>query len=109
MSTSATDAQPLRARLVGGAADAWFFDRAASVRVADLVRGTCLGGGLATLSGRSVVIATTSQLTAALALIELDGVARRLLILPPDVDPDHLGALIAAAEIDAVVTDGTVP
>jgi acyl-coenzyme A synthetase/AMP-(fatty) acid ligase len=109
MSTAVTDAQPLRARIAGAAADACFFDRAASVRVADLVRGTCLGGGLATLSGRSVVIATASQLTATLALIELDGVARRLLILPPDVAPDHLGALIAGAEIDAVVTDETVP
>jgi acyl-coenzyme A synthetase/AMP-(fatty) acid ligase len=109
MSTSVTDAQPLRARIAGAAADACFFDRAASVRVADLVRGTCLGGGLANLSGSSVVIATASQLTAALALIELDGVARRLLILPSDVAPDHLGALIAGAEIDAVVTDGAVP
>ena len=44
-------------------------------------------------------------MAAGLALIELDGVARRLLILPPDADPAHLQALFAAAEIDAVVTD----
>jgi acyl-coenzyme A synthetase/AMP-(fatty) acid ligase len=109
MSTAVTDARPLRARIAGAAVDACFFDRGASVRIADLVRGTCLCGRLASLSGRSVLIATASQLTAALALIELDGVARRLLILPPDLDPDHLGALIAGAEIDAVVTDATAP
>jgi acyl-CoA synthetase (AMP-forming)/AMP-acid ligase II len=110
MSTAVTDAQPpLRARLSGAPADACFFDRAARVRIVDLVRGTSLCGELANLSGRSVLIATASQLTAALALIELDGVARRLMVLPPDVDPDHLGALIAGAEIDAIVTDGTAP
>ncbi len=109
MSTALTDAQPLRARLTGATADAVFFDRAARVRVADLVCRTSLCGGRADLGGRAVLLVTASQLTAALALIELDGMVRRLLILPPDVDPDHLGALIAGAEIDAVVTDGTLP
>jgi acyl-CoA synthetase (AMP-forming)/AMP-acid ligase II len=109
MSTALTDAQPLRARIGGAPADAVFFDRTASVRIADLVCGTSLGGRFADLRGRAVLIATADQLTAALALIELDGIARRLLILPPDVDRDHLGPLIGGAEIDAVVTDGTVP
>ena len=44
-------------------------------------------------------------MTAALALIEFDGVARRIVILPPDAETDHLPALISAAEIDAVVLD----
>ncbi len=105
MNTALTEATPLRAHLAGAPADAFLFDRAARVRLADLVGGTALGGRLADLSGRSVLIATASQLTSALALIELDGVARRLTILPPDVDPDHLAALIAGAEIDAVVVD----
>jgi acyl-coenzyme A synthetase/AMP-(fatty) acid ligase len=90
----------------------FFWDRAASVRFTDLAGGTSLigdtglGGGLAALSGRSVLIATASQLTSALALIELDGCARRLTILPPDATADHLPAVIEAAEIDAVVVDG---
>ena len=100
-----TEAQPLRHYVDRGPADRFFFDRAAQVRVADLTRGTSLGGGLAELAGRSVLIATSSQLTSALALIELDGVARRITILPPDVDRAHLGALIADAEVDAVVID----
>ena len=106
MSTARTEVQPLRAHLANAPADACLFDRAARVRLADLVGGTALGSRLPELSGRSVLIATATQLLSALALIELDGVARRLTILPPDVNPDHLRALIAGAEIDAVVVDG---
>ena len=57
------------------------------------------------MAGKSVLVATGSQLTTALALIELDGVARRLAILPPDADPDHFAAIVAGADIDAVVVD----
>ncbi len=96
----------LRHHINNAPADRFFFDRAARVGVAALVAGTSLGDRLAELSGRSVLIATTSQLTSALAILELDGVARRLTILPPDVDRGHLPALIADAEIDAVVIDG---
>jgi acyl-coenzyme A synthetase/AMP-(fatty) acid ligase len=42
-------------------------------------------------------------------LIELDGCARRLTILPPDTDANHLGAVIAGAEVDAVVVDSGSP
>jgi acyl-coenzyme A synthetase/AMP-(fatty) acid ligase len=90
-------------------ADQYLFDRSGQVRISDLASGTTLAGGLGELRGRSVLIATASQLTSALALIELDGVARRLTILPPDVDRAHLPALIADAEIDAVVFDGAAP
>ena len=64
-----------------------------------------LAAGLPSFAGRSIVVATSSQLATALALIELDGVARRLTILPPDTAADHLAALIACAEADAVVVD----
>jgi acyl-coenzyme A synthetase/AMP-(fatty) acid ligase len=57
------------------------------------------------LAGRSVLVATGSQLTAALALIELEGIARRLVVLPPDVGADDLDAVIATAGIDAAVVD----
>jgi len=103
------EAQSLRRHINSAPADQFFFDRAARVRVGDLTRGTSLRGGLAELAGRSVLIATASQLTSALALIELDGIARRLAILPPDVDRGHLGALIADAEIDALAIDGETP
>src|SRR5262245_42576443 len=56
---------------------------------------------------RSVLIATKQQLDAALALIELDGTARRVVLCPPDVSVKHIPAIAATAEIDLVVTDGT--
>jgi acyl-CoA synthetase (AMP-forming)/AMP-acid ligase II len=100
-----TKAPSLRHRI----GDGFFWDRGASARIADLNGGTSFGGRLAELADKSVVLATASQLTTALALIELDGVARRLTILPPDADPAHFGALFAGAEIDAVVTDSGTP
>jgi acyl-coenzyme A synthetase/AMP-(fatty) acid ligase len=69
------------------------------------VRGTSLGGRLAELSGRSVLLRTRDQFAAALAIIELDGVARRLIICPPDLDSAHLPALIARADVNAIVSD----
>src|ERR1700756_1014220 len=80
--------------------------RVTSVALADLARGTSLGGRLPELAGRSVLVATGDQLTAALALIELDGVARRLVLCPPDLAAEHLSGVIADAEVDAVVTSG---
>jgi acyl-coenzyme A synthetase/AMP-(fatty) acid ligase len=87
----------------------FFYDCAASVRFTDLEGGTSFGGRLAELVGSSVLLATATQLTSALALIELDGVARRIVILPPDATAEHLGAVIAIAGVDAVVIDDATP
>ena len=100
---------PLRRHIAEAIADQCLFDRVGQVRVADLASATSLRGSLCDLRGRSVLIATATQLASALALIELDGVARRLTILPPDVDRAHLPALIAEADIDAVVFDRAAP
>jgi acyl-coenzyme A synthetase/AMP-(fatty) acid ligase len=107
-----TDAPAVRDRIAHDAAhDAagLFFDRAATARYGDLIGGTSLGGRRGELAGRSVLLASASQLTAALALIELDGCARRIVILPPDVPSEYLAPLIATAEIDAVVIDADTP
>jgi non-ribosomal peptide synthetase component F len=95
----------LRQRLSDNSPERLFFDRAARACYTDLFHGTCLGGRLAELAGKSVLLAAGNQLTAALALIELDGIARRVMILPPDAAPEHFAALIAGAEVDAVVGD----
>jgi acyl-CoA synthetase (AMP-forming)/AMP-acid ligase II len=104
-----SNAPSLRGRIADAAPERFFWDRAARLCVNHLARGTSFGGRLAELAGRSVVVATSNQLTSALALIELDGVARRLTILPPDTAADHLGALIACAEADAIVIDEGTP
>jgi hypothetical protein len=56
----------------------------ASIALRDLLAGSMLGGRCQELSGASVLIATTDQLVAAAVLIELDGVARRMVLCPPD-------------------------
>jgi acyl-CoA synthetase (AMP-forming)/AMP-acid ligase II len=66
---------------------------------------TCLGDRLGELSGRSVLLAVADQLIAGLAMLEIDGVARRMLLCPPDLNADHIQALTEDAGIDAVVTD----
>lgn len=78
---------------------------AAETSFAALLARSPLGGARDALHGRAVAILTTDQFTAALALIDLDGVARRLLLCPPDLDPAHWPALLDRAEIDAVVSD----
>jgi acyl-coenzyme A synthetase/AMP-(fatty) acid ligase len=81
----------------------------ASVCLDDVLRGTSLGGRLPELSGRSVLITTRDQLAAALTLSELDGVARRLVICPPDLSSEHLPSVIARAGVDAIVSDHDLP
>jgi acyl-coenzyme A synthetase/AMP-(fatty) acid ligase len=107
MKMARAEARPLRQHL--GAAERFFWDRAARACYTFLAHGTSLGGRLCELAGKSVLLATGSQLTAALALIELDGVVRRITILPPDTAAEHLPALIAGAEVDAVVIDSSSP
>jgi acyl-coenzyme A synthetase/AMP-(fatty) acid ligase len=93
----------LRQRAASAPADRYFRDRTNAIRVADLSQGTALGGRLDALAGRSVLLMTPDQMTAALALTELHGVARRITIIPPGSDPDHLPAIATLAEADAVV------
>ncbi|HVW75743.1 MAG TPA: fatty acid--CoA ligase family protein [Rhizomicrobium sp.] len=59
----------------------------------------------ADLSGAHVLLRTRDQLYAALALIELDGVAARIVIAPPDVKPQHLPSVIERAAIDVMVSE----
>jgi len=77
----------------------------ASVILGDLARGSSLDGRIGELHGRSVLVATKDQLTAALAFIELDGIARRLVLCPPDLPQDHVPIVMATAAVDAVVSD----
>jgi acyl-coenzyme A synthetase/AMP-(fatty) acid ligase len=76
-----------------------------TVALGDLVHGSALSGRREELRGRSVLIATTDQLTAALALIELDGVARRLVLCPSDLPLQHLPFVMNLAAVDAIVSD----
>jgi acyl-CoA synthetase (AMP-forming)/AMP-acid ligase II len=80
-------------------------DAQATVSLTDALSQSCLSGRMRDLSGRSVLLAASSQLISALAMIELDGVAKRMLLCPTDLSHDHIQALVEDAEIDAIVTD----
>ena len=80
---------------------------AASVNLSGLAQGSCLAEHFDELRGRSVLLAVRDQLAAALALIELDGIASRIVLCPPDVSAAHLPVVAAAADANAVVWDGT--
>ncbi len=75
--------------------------------LAGLEHASTLGGRLERLRGRSILIATHEQLATAIALIELDGLARRIVLCTPDLTPEQLAAVAATAEAEFLVTDET--
>src|SRR5437879_2351919 len=93
----------------GHPSDLFLWSADASVALGDLVGGSSLGGRLDELRGRSVLVATRDQLTTALVLIELDGIARRLVVCPPDVAIEHVASVMGIAAIDALVSDRASP
>src|ERR1700738_2056476 len=87
----------LKGRTISDARQVW--------SLTNILEQTCLVGRRGELSGRSVLLAVADQLISAIAMTEIDGVARRMLLCPPDLNADHFNALIEDAEIDAIVTD----
>jgi acyl-coenzyme A synthetase/AMP-(fatty) acid ligase len=80
------------------------------VRLGELNAASILLGKLEALRGRSVLLATYNQLPTGIALLELDGVARRLVLCTPDLSPEQLSAVAATAEADAILIDeGATP
>ncbi|HUK61270.1 MAG TPA: AMP-binding protein [Stellaceae bacterium] len=96
-----SDAGNLGNRFLAGAS--------ATTALADLATSSSLGGARQSLRARSVLLATKDQLAAALAMIELDGLARRMVLVPPGVPPAHLASIAATAEAEAIVSDESDP
>jgi acyl-coenzyme A synthetase/AMP-(fatty) acid ligase len=76
-----------------------------TVSLTDGLAQAALVGRPEELAGRSVLLAVSDQLISAIAMTEIDGLARRMLLCPPDLHPDRVRSLIEDAGIDAVVTD----
>ncbi len=70
-----------------------------------LATGSIVNEGHVELRGRSVLMAVISQFTAAAALMQLDGLVRRIVLYPPDMSRDHLAYVAATAEADLILTD----
>src|ERR1700742_3567245 len=75
------------------------------VSLTDYLEHTCLADRLGELSGRSGLMAVYDQLISGLVMTAVDGIARRMLLCPPDLNADYLQSLMQDAGIDAVVTD----
>ncbi len=73
--------------------------------VPGMVAGSVLGGRGHEFYGRSVLVATVEQLTAIATLIELDGLASRIVLYPPDLPLEHLSFVAKIAAVDAIVSD----
>jgi acyl-coenzyme A synthetase/AMP-(fatty) acid ligase len=71
----------------------------------ELVHGSIFEDKSIDFRGQCVLIATVDQFRAAAALIELDGIARRVVLFPPDVSREHLPYVAKTAAADIVVTD----
>jgi acyl-coenzyme A synthetase/AMP-(fatty) acid ligase len=80
-----------------------------TVNFAELKAGSMFPMPVEELRGRSLLIATGEQLATALALLELDGVARRMVLCTPDLTGRQLEAVAAAAQADAVVGEAPHP
>jgi acyl-coenzyme A synthetase/AMP-(fatty) acid ligase len=59
--------------------------------------------------GRSVVLATTGLFATIAAMIQLDGVAQRIVLCPPDLLTEHIAFVAEAAAADFIVTERPVP
>jgi len=82
-----------------------FHGRDGRVRASELATGSTFGPALKTLRGRSVLLATGEQLPTALALVELDGVARRVVLCTPELTAEQLARIAETAQADAIVGD----
>jgi acyl-coenzyme A synthetase/AMP-(fatty) acid ligase len=90
--------ETLRAAIAGS--DASLFGRHLRIDLCDMGRALDRD-----LTGANVLLRTSDHLFAALALVELDSVVARIVIAPPDVEPEHLPSVIERAAIDVVVCD----
>jgi len=101
-----SDGGSLREALTGGeGSDRTIRSVESRVVLSDLLQKSSLSERLEHLSNRSVLIATKDQLATALALIELDGIARRIVLYPGDLPRANIPSVVALANVDAIVVD----
>ena len=97
---------PLREAIAAaGAAAGRLYGVRGTTELAGLAHGSSLGGRLEELRGRSVLLVVQDPAHAALALLELDGVAGRLVLCPVDLPPEQLPAVARSAACDVAVVD----
>jgi acyl-coenzyme A synthetase/AMP-(fatty) acid ligase len=76
-----------------------------SIDLTALERASCLGGRLESLRGRSILLTMREQLGTAIALLELDGIARRLVLCTPDLSRETLAEVANIAGTGVQLAD----
>jgi acyl-CoA synthetase (AMP-forming)/AMP-acid ligase II len=89
----------------GASPTATFHGRLRSIELAQFRASSMLGDHLGTLRDRVVLIATEDQLQTALALVELDGIARSIVLCTPDLTREQLAHVATAANAHAIVLE----
>lgn len=85
--------------------DAGLRGREKTVLYRDIIAGTFLGDRRAAFAGKSVLVHTQSQLMSGFAMLELDGLAGRMVILPPDFTAERTELAMTQAQVQAIVRD----
>jgi acyl-coenzyme A synthetase/AMP-(fatty) acid ligase len=86
--------------------ESFLADATRRVSLRELGQATNLDQPSESLRNRSVLLATVDQLSTVLALAQLDGIAKRIVICTPDLSPEQLRHAFDDAALDMVVTDG---
>jgi acyl-coenzyme A synthetase/AMP-(fatty) acid ligase len=89
----------------GASLTAAFHGRTRSIELAQFRASSMLGDQLPSLHDRIVLLATYDQLYTALALVELDGLAQRIVLCTPDLSADQLALVAREAMADAIVLE----
>ena len=93
-------ATPEAARFI---ADSEFYLPLSALNAADR-----LHKGAGEYAGRNVMLRTHGQLATVLAILALDGVARRILLCPADVSETHIPRLMHDGDAELTITDADV-
>jgi acyl-coenzyme A synthetase/AMP-(fatty) acid ligase/tetrahydromethanopterin S-methyltransferase subunit F len=80
-------------------------DDRAQVTLSDLGTGSAIRSRLSSLEDRSVLVATDDQLAAGLALLELDGIASRIVLCPGGLSPETIPSIIRDANVNVILSD----
>jgi acyl-CoA synthetase (AMP-forming)/AMP-acid ligase II len=95
-----------RTTAAGLSAHRFFSDSDGRIALCDLEAGTTLDHNIEIFRDRAVLILAERQLSTVFAVVELDGIARRIVLCPSGLETTHLQSVLAEAEIDIVVFDG---
>jgi acyl-CoA synthetase (AMP-forming)/AMP-acid ligase II len=89
--------------------DRWLRGEQKSVNLGTLRHRSGFRSGVDKLRGISILIRTEDQLAAALTMIELDGIAGRMVLCPPDFQEKDVAYVLNAAAADMIVYERPAP